>query len=73
MQEAKLKERKKVRERKVEEKGEKEETVRVEGGKAKERGEEAEKEAELPKLPPNTFLKGGRIQRNKGEILNISY
>ncbi|MCU4139893.1 MAG: hypothetical protein MW690_000783 [Methanophagales archaeon] len=61
MQEAKLKERKKVRERKAEGRGEKEETVKVEVEKteavAEGRGEEAEKEAESLKLPQIPSLK----------------
>ena len=61
MQEAKLKERKKVRERKAEEKGEKEETVKVEVEKTEEvveeREERAEIEAESLKLPQIPSLK----------------
>ena len=59
MQEAKLKERKKVRERKAEGRGEKEETVKVEKTEvvAEGRREEAEKEAESLKLPQIPSLK----------------
>lgn len=69
MQEAKLKERKKERERKAEGRGEKEETVKVEVEKTRKRGEEAEEEAELSKLPQIPSLKVGEFKGIRAKSL----